>query len=605
VRSSPSRTDGYASIRDYAVIGDGRTVALIARDGAIDWCCLPDQDSPSVFGALLDAAKGGCFRLAPDGLHTAERRYVPGTNVLETTFRTATGVVRVTDAMTLPAGGLVPERELARKIEGVAGTALMRWEVEPRFSYGSAPTTLGRRYGIPVATAGADAVAVCAWDAGEPIVTARTIAGSFETNAGSSATVALVAAHDEPLVFPTRREVEDRLEATTSWWRQWTADRRYDGSWRDAVLRSALLLKLLVYAPSGAVAASPTTSLPEAIGGERNWDYRFCWIRDSAFTMNALLSLGCTAEADAFFWWLMHAAQLTHPRLQVLYRLNGDAHAPERVLPLSGYRGSVPVRVGNGAVDQLQLDIYGDLLQTAWLYRRARGAIDGDLARRLADVADYVTTIWRQRDAGLWEVRGDPRHFTQSKMMCWIALDRACALAATGDLPSRSQQRWRHEADVIRQFIEERCWSERRRSYAQSAGSDDLDAGLLLGSILGYRSTDDARMDRTVDAVVEHLSDGRFVSRYHSDDGLTGSEGAFIACSFWLVEALARRGRRDEAVALMESLLVLANDVGLFAEEADPSTDGFLGNFPQGLSHLALVNAAVAIEEAIEGGGVA
>jgi GH15 family glucan-1,4-alpha-glucosidase len=593
-----SRVDGYAPLREYAAIGDGRTTALIAADGSIDWLCLPDTDSPSVFGALLDATEGGCFTLAPDAPFAVQRRYVVASNVLETTFRTSTGVVRVTDAMTLPDSGLVPERELVRRVEGLAGRVVVRWAVEPRFRYASAPATIGRRYGTPVAEAGGDAVAVCSWDAGEPVATSRRIAGCFATEPGSSATVALVAAHGEPLVFPTRRQVETRLAATTRWWQQWAANRRYDGPWRDAVIRSALLLKLLVHAPSGAVAAAPTTSLPEAMGGERNWDYRFCWIRDSAFTMNALLSLGCSAEADAFFWWLMHAAQLTRPRLQVLYRLNGDAHAPERVVPLAGYRGSVPVRIGNRAVDQLQLDVYGDVLQTAWLYRCARGNLDPDIARRLASIADYVTTIWRRPDAGLWEVRDDPRNFTQSKMMCWIALERACQLAATNDLPTGRHSRWRQEATAIQRFVEEQCWSEHRGSYTQSADhDDDLDAGLLLGCIFGYRAKDDVRMSSTIDAVREHLSDGVFVRRYDADDGLAGSEGAFIACSFWLVEALARSGRRDEAATLMENVLGLANDVGLYAEEADPTSREFLGNFPQGLSHLALINAAVALNE--------
>jgi GH15 family glucan-1,4-alpha-glucosidase len=592
------RGAGYAPIRDYGAIGDGRTMALVARDGSIDWLCLPDLDSPTVFGALLDHERGGRFSLSPAVPFTADRRYLPETNVLETTFATAGGSVHVTDAMLLPEPGLAPGRELVRRVDGLAGEVPMRWSVEPRFGYAGRRTRVGRRLGVPVAGAGADAVGVCAWGAGEPRTRADGVDGSFTALEGTRALIALAAAHGEPLVLPSRGEVEERLAATVDLWRRWAAERRHDGPWREAVVRSALALKLLIYAPSGAIAAAGTASLPEALGGVRNWDYRYCWVRDSTFTLDALLRLGCPGEGRSFFWWLLHASQLTHPKLRVLYRLNGRARAPELELPLDGYRGSRPVRIGNEAATQLQLDVYGHLLATATLYSDAGGELDRDTAARLAETADFVCDVWRLPDSGIWEVRSAPVHFTESKMMCCIALDRAIRRAERGLIPSRGAARWRGEALAIRRFIDERCWSQTLRSYTRAAGTEELDASLLLGALMGYGEAGDARLAATVDRVAETLSRGPFLLRYLGEDGLPGEEGAFVACSFWLVDALARSGRVDEACALMEDLLRLANDLGLYSEEIEPETQAFLGNFPQGLVHLALVNAAASLEDA-------
>jgi GH15 family glucan-1,4-alpha-glucosidase len=593
VHQAPGRVDGYAPLREYAVIGDGRTAALVALDGSIDWLCLPDLDSPSVFGALVDAGTGGEFTLCPDSTFEAKRRYLPGTNVLETTFRTDGGVVRVIDAMTLLGKDLSPQREVVRAVEAVSGSVPMRWRLTPRFGFGMRSTRIGLRAGVPVATHGADAMAVCSWDAGEPRIGEGSISGYFDVTAGGRALFALSVSHQEPLIIPSRTNVESRLATTGAEWRKWSDNLRYGTEWRDAVVRGALALKLLVHAPSGAIAAAATTSLPEEIGGARNWDYRFCWVRDSAFVLNALLRLGCVEEADAFFWWLMQASQLTHPRLRVLYRLDGGAQASERVLPLTGYRDSAPVRIGNGAAGQLQLDVYGDLFQAAWLYAEAGRPIDADIGRRLAEMADLVCQIWTQRDAGLWEVRSQPQHFTQSKMMCFIALDRAIRLAQAGRIPSKHVDTWQAEAKAIRDFVDEHCWSETMGSYVRHEGTDELDASLLLGVLFGYARGDDPRLLGTVEAIREELSYGPFVYRYSGQDGLVGKEGAFLTCSFWLVEALALQGRRAEAADLMERLVGMANDVGLFAEEVDPATGEFLGNLPQGLTHLALVHAAL------------
>jgi GH15 family glucan-1,4-alpha-glucosidase len=593
-----ARVDGYAPLRDYAAIGDGRTVALVARDGSIDWLPLPDLDSASVFAAVLDEARGGRFRLEPELPYRVERRYLPGTNVLETTFATADGVVRVTDALTLPGGGgLDPVRELQRRVEGLSGRVPLRWRVEPRFGYAAAAARFARRIGYPVVTTGDDALALCAFDAGDAEADAEGWSGRFEGSEGSSSLLALSFAHREPLVFPSRRELDDRFEQTTAFWRRWSDERTYAGPWRDAVIRSALALKLLVFAPTGAVAAAATTSLPEQIGGQRNWDYRYSWIRDSAFTIDAFLQLGCPDEAQAYFWWLMHATHLTAPRLRPLYRLDGGTRTREHALPLAGYRGSRPVNVGNAAADQLQLDTYGQLIQTAWLYAQDGNRIDRDIGRWLAELADFVCEAWRTPDAGIWEVRSTPRHFTQSKMMCAVALERAAELAGQNAIPARHAERWRSEAAAVREFVDAHCWSEERRSYVRFAGGDELDASLLLALLHRYARPADERLRGTLDAIMRELADGPFVRRYTGEDGVPGSEGAFIACSFWLVEALAHVGRRNEASELMAQLVVLANDVGLFSEEIDPVTGEFLGNMPQGLSHLALIGAAVELAE--------
>ena len=590
----------YTPIKEYALIGDGRTTALVARHGSIDWLCLPNPDSPSVFGALLDAGRGGRFELIPDIPHDVQRRYLPGTNVLETTFRTDRGAVRVTDALTLPLRGLAPFRELTRRVEGLSGCVPLRWTVEPRFGYAGWPTRLERRSGIPVATARSEAVALCSWEAGVPLCDDTGIKGRFELHGGTRALLVLASAHQEPLVFPSRVEAEERLELTVSFWRRWSNELTYGGPWRESVIRSALALKLLCYSPSGAILAAPTTSLPEAIGGERNWDYRFCWIRDAAFTLHAFLRLGCTAEAHAFFWWFLHATQLTRPHAQVLYRLDGGDHTPESSLPLEGYRRSTPVRVGNAAAKQLQLDLFGNLFETVYQYVQGGQTLDAETARRLARSADLVCEIWKRPDLSIWEVRMEPQHFIHSKVMCWVALDRAIRLAAASQLPASHVDHWRREAAGIRAFVERHGWSGRQHSYVRVAGSEEVDASLLLLPIMGYCDPRSPQSVGTVDAVRRRLARGPFVYRYLGEDGLAGGEGVFLTCSFWLVQALCLTGRLSEASELMDQLLGLANDVGLYSEEVDPQSREFLGNFPQALVHLALIGAALALSEGTE-----
>jgi GH15 family glucan-1,4-alpha-glucosidase len=571
----------------------------VARDGSIDWLCVPDLDSPSVFARIIDPDHGGHLALEVSGDPATSRRYLPNTYVLETTFETRDGVLLVTDALTLPGRALAPGRELARRFECVSGSVDARWTLEPRFDYGRRPARIRSWSSVAIADGGGDGLAVVVGGRDAVHVSSGRVEGRIRLRQGERTVLAVTASHHEPLVLPAPHETEARLDETIAFWRRWAEARRYSGPWPESVMRSALALKLLVYAPSGAVAAAPTTSLPEELGGARNWDYRFCWVRDSAFTLGALLSIGCGTEARAFFSWLMHASQITRPKLRVLYRLDGRESRREQTLALAGYMGSTPVRVGNAAADQLQLDIYGGLMQTVWLYVQAGEALDRDTARRVADMADYVATIWAEPDSGIWEVRSAPRQFTQSKLMCWIALDRALALVAHGAIPGTNAAVWRHERDAIGEFVETHCWSAANGSYSRAAGSDELDASLLLGILFAYGGGDETRLAGTVAAVRRTLATGPYVRRYSGADGLSGHEGAFLTCSFWLVDALARTGRLEEAGTLMEELIALANDVGLYSEEIDAADDAFLGNFPQGLTHLALIGAATSCAAAM------
>jgi GH15 family glucan-1,4-alpha-glucosidase len=592
------RIDGYAPIRDYALVGDGRTGALVARDGSVDWLCLPNVDSPTVFGRILDAESGGSFRLEPKGRFEVERRYQDSSNVLETTFTTAEGRVRVTDAMTLTdITRISPMRELVRKVDALAGTVPLRWAFEPRFGYSRDHTRIERRAGRWFAHAGCDAIALGLCDAGEGTLHDGVVSGELSLAEGSSALLSLAAANKEPAVIPGRDDSERRLERTARFWPEWAGRITYDGPWRDEVVRSALVLKLLTFAPSGAIVAAPTTSLPEWVGGERNWDYRFTWLRDASWTLDAMIRLGFHDEAHAFFWWLMHASRLTQPRLQIVYRIDGSVDTKElEVQELSGYRGSSPVRIGNGAADQVQLDLYGAVLEAIWVYAEAVGRLDGDTGKEVAKIADYVTEHWRDRDNGIWEVRSETTHFIQSKALCWVALDRACRLAERGMIPDR-RERWRAEADELRAFIDDEGWDDQRRSYVRATDLRELDASLLTLCLLRYHDPRGERIGGTIEAIERELRHGPYVYRYRGEDGVAGEEGAFLTCSFWLVDALARNGRVDDASLLMEELLGLANDVGLYSEEIDRRTGDFLGNFPQALTHLALVHAACSIRD--------
>ena len=590
------RKDGFAPIGAYAAIGDGRTVALVAADGSVDFLSLPALHAPATFAALLDPARGGRFALEPDGCFDVERRYVGRTNVLETTFTTKDGTVRVTDALNLQAGGLLPWAELARRVEGLAGEVTFGWRVEPRFDWGRVEPRIVRRQGRHVAEGAGVQLGVHVWEAGEPEVDDGCITGSFTVREGGRAMLALCATHNQPIPIPARADVERRLDETAEDWRRWLDGWGYEGPWQDEVARSALALKLLVYTPSGAIAAAPTTSLPERIGGDKNYDYRYAWVRDNAYTLDTLMRLGLPEQVHNSFTFLLDAVHTTAPDLRPFYSLDGREAERYEELPLRGYRDSRPVRYGNAARSQLQLGSWGDLLETADLYVEHGNALDGRTAELLAGCVDRLCVIWGDEDSGIWEL-DEQRHWTSSKLSLWMALDRAVKLVELGQLAGTHARRWRDERERVRTFVEERCWSEQLGAYAAHAGTEDrLDAAVLRMARMGWNEIAPERVARTIDTVRERLGAGGPLLWRTTEHA--GEEGAFLACSFWLVEALARTGRVDEAQVLMEELVHVGNDVGLLSEQVDPDSGELLGNFPQGLSHLALVNAAGAVEDA-------
>ena len=587
------RTDGFLPIGDYAAIGDGHTVALVGSDGSIDWLCLPTFSDPSVFGAILDPARGGRFAVTPAGAYEAERHYLPDTNVLETTFSTESGRVRVTDAMPVSPIGLLEGAQVVRRIEGLAGEVALRWVVEPRFGYGQADTRIGRRNGVLVAQAGAHLLAIQAFGAGEPDVHGDAVRGEATLREGDRAVLAITGAHEAPLIVQRRETLDARIDATAELWRNWIANCDYGGPFRDHVRRSMLALKLLVYEPTGAIVAAPTTSLPERVGGKRNFDYRFSWVRDMSFALDGVLRMGVREQAHRSFTWLLDATSHTHPRLQPIYRIDGRPPREQEQLDLAGYRFSRPVNVGNSASGQTQLGNYGDLFSTTWLYVTSGGVLDHDTGVRLAQVADLVCDLWPVADSGIWEL-GDHRDYTISKAACWLALDRAVKLAERGELPGFHAPRWERVRDEIRAYVMRRCWSAARASFMRDAATaDELDAAALLLARMEIVDPAGEEMAGTIAAVSDELgAGGRLLYRY---SGMRGEEGAFVACSFWMAEALARAGRDDEACEVIEGMLGHANDVGLLSEEIDPAGGELRGNFPQGLSHQSLLNACASL----------
>lgn len=594
VESATARTGGFVPIECYAAIGDGRTVALVATDGQIDWWPVPTMDAPPAFAAVLDPDHGGHIALHPDEPFSTSRRYVRDTNVLETVFATESGQVRVTDAMSVGRSGRLPCNKLIRRIEGLTGHVRMRWDVAMGNRFGTARPWTESRRGQLLLHLGDQHLALRAFEAGPPQVELDRVSGDFTTSAGSQHLLALVSSDDAPVFLSDRHDLEADLELTIQRWQEWTAAVRYEGDWRDAVHRSALALKLMLFTSTGAIAAAPTTSLPERIGGKKNFDYRYMWVRDASFTADALISLRLHEEAQAGVNWLIGTVRETAPDIHVFYKLDGSVPRDEEdELPAPGYRNSQPVRSGNSAASQIQLGTFGDFFDTIWRYVEAGHMLDPDTGRLLADLADRCCDQWITADAGIWELHQN-RHYTISKIGCWTALDRAVRLAELGEIATEHAQRWKAEAERIKDWVNQHCWSDRKQSYTCFAGTDDLDAATLLAGRTGFDRGE--RLAGTISAIRRELGRGPLVYRY---SGMAEEEGCFLACTFWLVSALASLDRHDEARELMAEAVRLTNDVGLLSEQMDPSSRTFLGNFPQGLSHLALINAAVDVARGV------
>lgn len=593
----------YPLIGDYAFISDCHSVALVSKTASIDWCCMPRLDTGSTFGRILDWDTGGYCTIRPTQAYESQRSYVDDSLVLETTFRTRGAEARLLDCFAMRKGGRTePRQQLLRVFEVTRGRMRFEVDVSPRFDYGEVrPWVRRHEQGMFTAIGGNDAIVV---QCDHELQRRREhdIGGFATLGAGERLRLSITSYPPEEIdvdvpdsVSPF--EIDRRLDETLAWWHAWTRSiTRTDDAVSADVRRSAIVLKGLTYAPTGAVAAAPTTSLPERIGGPRNWDYRFSWIRDSHFTVRSLTEIGCESEADGFRRFVERSAAGSAESLQIMYGVGGERRLTEIELDLEGYRGSRPVRVGNAASTQQQFDVYGELLDLAWRWHERGHSPDDDYWRFLSSLVDHAAAIWKQPDQGMWEMRGKPRHFVHSKAMCWVALDRGLRLARES-LRSAPTRKWRHARDELRATIERRGYSKRTGTFVQAFGSTDLDASLLLLPAFDFVAWDDERMLRTVDAIGEHLVRDGMVRRYATADGVAGGEAPFVACTFWYAECLAHQGRLEDAEEAFDRAAATANDLGLYAEEFDPATGELLGNFPQGLSHLSHLTAAIAIAD--------
>jgi GH15 family glucan-1,4-alpha-glucosidase len=583
-------------IEDYAVIGDLQTTALVGRDGSIDWLCLPRFDSEACFARLLGDEDNGYWRIAPLGADGAmatgvRRRYRPGTLVLETEFDTPTGTMRLTDCM--PIREVHPQ--VVRLVEVLTGEVIVRMELSLRFGYGSVIPWVTTHDGLLSATAGPDSIGLWtrAETRGEDLKTVAEV--TLRAGQQMPFTLTWYRSHD---MCPRPTDPWFALQTTEMWWRAWSDSCTYEGEYREAVVRSLIALKALTYDPTGGIVAAATTSLPESPGGNRNWDYRYCWLRDATLTLEALMRGGYHEEAMAWRDWLLRATAGDVSKLQIMYGASGERRLDEWEADwLSGYEGAVPVRIGNAAAGQYQLDVYGEVMSALYSASQFDGVTSKAVWGLQSALVQFLEKGWRLPDDGIWEVRGPRRHFTHSKVMAWVAIDRAVrTLEEWPDLEG-PLERWRKLRAEIHAEVCEKGFNEKRQAFTQYYGSDELDASILMLPLMGFLPPDDPRVISTVEAVERELVDDGFVLRYRTSDdgavdGLTGREGAFLACSFWLADCLHLIGRVDDARALFERLLTLPNDLGLLSEEYDPVAGRLVGNFPQAFSHVSLVNTA-------------
>ena len=592
------------AIGEYGLIGDCHSAALVSFEGSIDWCCLPRFDSGSCFGRLLDRERGGFCSVSVQGdASWRGSSYLEGTLVLQSVLEGPQGTVRVKDFFAMREhGALEPRRELIRIVECERGSAEARFEISPRFDYGAVRPWL-RRAGTNVFTAIGGDDGLLVWSDGELRAEPESLLASGRIHAGERLRLLIrfVRPHllEREQIALDAGEVDRRLEETIRWWGTWRKRLSEDGRDHAAVVRSALTLKALTYAPTGAIVAAPTTSLPETMGGERNWDYRYSWVRDSTLTAHALAELGCEREARRFRHFIVRSSAGHAEDLQVLFGIGGERRIYEEELDLAGYRGSQPVRVGNSAADQLQLDAFGEILSLAWRWHMRGHSPDDDEWRFFSELVDSVVQRWTEPDRGIWEWRGKPRHFVHSKACCWAAVDRGLRLAQECGRTAPTR-RWQRARDEIRAAIESHGYDKKRGVFLQCFDEPALDSALLLLPVVEFVAFDDERMLRTVDAVREELDANGFLYRYRGDDKLAGKEGAFLACSFWLAECYARQGRLPQAREVFDRTMGAASPLGLFSEQIDPDSGELLGNYPQTLTHLSHLAAAAALADSGE-----
>ena len=605
--STSSATHEWPRISDYAIIGDCRSAALVANNGAIEWLCWPRFDSPSVFAAILDRHRGGTWKVAPRAtdIVRTRREYIAESNVLRTTFECRAGTVTLTDLMPVASERgkrslLTPDHEVLRSVECVAGEVEMEIYFRPRPQYGTLSPRLKRVGTLGLSFVSGDGVYYLR--SSIPLELHNDTATAWWTmRRGDVAQFSFTYGEESPVVIPPLGDwTRKRIEESTLWWCNWASRAEYDGPYRDAIVRSSLALKLLSYAPSGAIIAAVTTSLPEQIGGSLNWDYRYCWLRDASLTVRALLGLGYREEASSFIEWMLTATRLTQPRLNILYTLFGGQSSRERTLShLTGYRRSLPIRIGNAAQNQLQLDVYGEVLDAVAQYAFNGGEFARSTQTLLAEIGRHVAANWDQPDQGIWEPREHPQPHTHSRVLCWVALDRLITLCKKGLITKIPVDDFCRERDRIAKQLHERAWNPALNSYTSTLDGNDLDASLLLMAYYGFESADSGRMRATYAAVRKSLAaNDHLLYRYRGG----GREGAFGICSFWEVEYLALGGGTiDQAQRLFDNILQYKNDVGLFAEEIDPDNGDALGNFPQAFTHIGLISAALSIAERLKG----
>lgn len=598
-------------LSDYALIGNCRSAALVSKTGSIDWCCFPEFDSPAIFSALLDREKGGYFSITPIGKYESAQKYIDDTVVTETSFKTAGGEVTLNDAFVVMTEDqkktfLFADHEILRIVQCTSGRVQLRMEYEPKIFYGSKRARLSdnKKLGIKFTSKENTFLLQSTLGDGELRVEHNSAIADFTLHTGESVIFSLSCSGQSPSIIPELKMMAiERFMQTIDYWKNWISRCTYEGVYKDQVRRSALTLKLLAHAPSGAIIAAPTTSLPEDPGGERNWDYRYCWLRDASFTVRVLILLGFEEEAHAYMNWILHATKLSQPELHVMYSVYGEFKLKEKQLDwLNGYENSKPIRIGNGAHDQFQLDVYGEVLDAFYSYSKLVDDFDKESRKFMLGLGKIICDKWNEEDNGIWEDRASPAHHTHSKVMAWVGLDRLIKLSKRYGWKQAPVEKYEEVKRRLQDQIENLGFNSELNSYTRVFRENTVDASSLIFSLVDYCSADSPNMISTVERISKHLSKNNLLYRYlNEDDGLQGGEGAFGICNFWMVENLAKQGRLKEATDLFEEVMKYAGKTGLLSEELNTDSKELAGNFPQGFTHIGLINAALTINEALKG----